>query len=113
MVAAQTQFEAAAQGNFSMRLRTDLVACSIWKNSSSWPFSAASSSFRSPPAKKVFLADANTTPASPSSASSLLTVAAIAPRYSSFIALTGPVISIVTRTMPSASFSYLNTLMMS
>ena len=38
-------------------------------------------------------------------------VSAMAVRYSSFMALTGPVMSMVTVTMPSASFSYLNTLM--
>ena len=63
-------------------------------------------SFRSPPAKKVFLAEAKITPLRSSSARSFAITSCIPGTNRAFIVLADwPAMSIVTVTMPSASLS--------
>ena len=60
---------------------------------------------RFPPAKKVFFAEARMMPVRSFSASNLSTIDSKAGEKSSFMELTGPSISIVMVTIPSASFA--------
>ena len=92
-------------GSFSSRRIQPLVTSMPSKKAASVPGCTDTSILRSPPAKKVFFADVMTTPFRPSSPSRRSTVSARSGVKASFMALTGPSMSIVTVTMPSESLS--------
>ncbi len=91
--------------SFSSRRSWDLSSSTPCRACEAFSGVIAISTFRSPPAKNVFLADVMITPVRPSSASRRETEAPISSWYSVFITFAEPDMSIVRVTMPSASFS--------